>query len=532
MIKKLHEAQLARSGKINKIEKIKQDHAPQEIWDRIEAYAKSGYESITKEDKEVLLKYFGIFDKKEPNSFMLRVRIPAGQLSAAQALVIGQIAQQYGQDYIDITTRMQVELRYLKIEEIPTILTMLKEVGISTYQTGIDNFRNIVTSPLDGLSQQSKITAYPLIKTLQSIFLEKEEWIGVLPRKFNTAILGNETNDCNIYGHDCSFVLAQKEETLGFNLYLGGKVGVQAKESGVFVAPDEVKDVYRGIIELFKTYGYRDNRNKNRLHFLIEDVGMTTFVEALQEHLGQPLQESGKLLVNEEFLMGSDGVVALNNGLFAQHISIPTGIFSGSALIDVAQLAKEYEGAIRLSVEQSLYIVNVSTSALETLHKSDLFKQYEVYQSPYFQHLIACAGSQTCKFGVIENKPDAIAMAHYLSKEVPLDSGNVRMYWSACPKGCGIHGVGDIGFEGCKAKDSEGNSVDGVHIFVGGKASHEAKEARVLFKSVPLLEAPQKVAKLMEIYRTSKLPHESFEMFDTRVFQTMSVEEITSLLGA
>ncbi len=117
---------------------------------------------------------------------------------------------------------------------------------------------------------------------------------------------------------------------------------------------------------------------------------------------------------------------------------------------------------------------------------------------------------------MIPNKPDAIEMSEFLNKEVPIEDGKVRLYWSACPKGCGIHGVGDIGFEGCKAKDEEGNRVDGVNIFIGGRATKEAREAEIFAKAVPLSEAKYIIKELLEKYKEHKLPNESFEAYYQR----------------
>jgi len=130
--------------------------------------------------------------------------------------------------------------------------------------------------------------------------------------------------------------------------------------------------------------------------------------------------------------------------------------------------------------------------------------------------MIACAGTATCSFGVIPNKPDAIEMAQYLSSEVAIENASVRMNWSACPKGCGVNGIADIGFEGCKAKDSEGNRVDGVHIFIGGKITRVAKEAHILHKALPITEAKYHVKYLLKTYAAQKQRGETYEAFDDR----------------
>ncbi|HHH19092.1 MAG TPA: ferredoxin--nitrite reductase [Campylobacterales bacterium] len=525
----LEEAFNTRNKKINKIEKIKELKTPIEVYNRLDEICASGLENLEDADSGFFLKCFGAFLKKD-GKFMLRLRIPAGQLSVEQAAKIGEVSKLYGDNYIDITTRQQIELRYIELENLGTVLKELESVGITTFQTGVDNFRNIVTSSFDGLGDKSIIEVKPLIDELQSLFLKKEDWIGTLPRKFNTGILGTNVNDCNIYGHDCCLIVAKKEETLGFNLYLGGRVGVQARDTGLFVRVDEVVPTFLAIIQLFKQYGFRDNRNKNRLHFLLEAVGMEAFVEAIQSHSGIDYLSSGEILAHNEYQLDESGVFDLAEALKAVHLSIPSGVFSGSSLMEVAQLAKNEGADIRLSIEQSLYLI-CEADKVRSIQSSPLFEQYHAYLHTYFNHQIACAGTATCAFGVIPNKPDAIAMANFLQREVPIEGGKVRMYWSACPKGCGIHGVADIGFEGCKAKDEAGNKVDGVHILIGGKATQEAKEARVLFKSLPLPVAQQKVKRLMEMYRDERREGESFEAFDSRVLSGLSIEELTKRVG-
>jgi len=528
MMSKLQEAFDSRNKKINKVEKVKDIKTPMSVFNELEMISSAGLDSLKDEDSSFFLKCFGAVLKKD-GTFMLRVRIPAGQLSIDQAIAIGSLSKAYCDDYIDITTRQQIELRYIQIEDLYAVIKGLSDAGISTFQTGVDNFRNIVTSSFDGLGESSIIRVKPIIDELQSIFMEKEEWIGTLPRKFNTAILGSRMNDCNIYGHDCCFILAQKDDEVGFNLYLGGRVGVQARDTGLFISQDQVVSVFKAVIELFKRYGFRDNRNKNRLHFLLEAVGMDAFVEAILEFSGIDLQSSGTILSTDEFILDEGGVYSLSNELSAVHLSIPSGIFTGESLIEVAKVAQNVAGEIRLSVEQSLYIMT-SPKKVEAVKTSMLFEIYSRYHNTYFNHQIACAGTETCAFGVIKNKPDAIAMANFLQQEVPIPGGKVRMYWSACPKGCGIHGIADIGFEGCKAKDEDGNKVDGVHILIGGKATKEAKEARVLYKAVPLTEAKYKVKSLMELYRDQRQEKESFEAFDTRVLSTLTPEEIVKVL--
>jgi ferredoxin-nitrite reductase len=508
------QANEARSAKRHKTESIKDTFNVTEAWERLIGYSKNGYASISEDDKDFVLKSFGIFDRPAtPERFMLRVRIAGGALSVEQAMAVAYVATTFGQDYIDLTTRQQIELRYLRIEDIPEAYKRLEDVGLTGYQTGVDNFRNILIDPLDGLAMDNIISCRGIMEGIQSIFLKNPDWITTLPRKFNVGINGSLSNRCNIFGQDFALSLAQKEGTYGFNLYLGGRVGSLAHNADMFVLPNEAVKVFEAVATLFKTYGFRDNRNKNRLKFLIEAVGIDEFRLAIEEQLGHTMATAGESL---SALEGGDhyGKIALNDGSHALYSAVPSGVFSGTDLRHAAEIAQTQNGAIRLTIEQNLIITGIRDE--ESALQSPLFVKYPNRPSPYMANLIACAGSEHCPFGVIPGKPDAITMSDYLTHTVPIEDAKIRLYWSACVKGCGVHGAGDLGFVGCKVPRN-GKTVLGVDIFIGGTLSGEGGEGHLLLKGVVLEEAKEYVAELMREYRDLKIPKESLEHFITRL---------------
>ncbi len=524
-MKLLQEAFNARNKKQNKIEKIKELKTPQCVIDNLKTICENGYKNLDVNDAKYFLKCYGIYDKGD-NSFMIRVRIPAGQLNYEQSQMIGKLALEFGDNYIDVTTRQQIELRYLKLENLYTILTSLESVGITTYQTGVDNLRNIVTDALDNISHDSIIHTLPLIEKLQDIFMKNDDYISTLPRKFNTAILGSATNTCNIFGHDCCFALASKDGEYGFNVYLGGRVGMQAQCADIFVTEENIELFFTTLLDLFKEFGFRDNRNKNRLVFLIQAVGMEAFIIALKEKASCSFQTAGVNLISSKSLVVGNKIFQKDNQL-SKKIIVAAGITSGSDLIELSDCANKYaSGDLRLSYDQNIYIINIHKSNYTKLDQNPIIKKYSSYNNIYFNDMIACAGTKTCSFAVIPNKSDAINMATYLQNEVPLIDAKVRMNWSACIKGCGIHGIADIGFEGCKAKDSEGHNCDGVHILIGGKITTKAIEASYFIKSVPVTRAKYYVKYLLLAYSQLKELNESFEEFETRVLKQYSKQSL------
>lgn len=522
----LQKAYDARAKKINKIEKLKELKTPAEAYEKLQEYAKDGYGSIPDEDKKYFLKCFGIYDRPAtPERFMLKLRTSGGFLNSDQARVIGECANEFGQNYIDLTTRQQCELRYLRIEDLPTIIKRLEAVGIDGYQTGVDNIRSIMCDPLDEMAFDNVLPSHKILLKLQDMFMYKKEWISTLPRKFNTAITGSFSNRCNVYCHDISFVLAQKDGVYGFNMYLGGKVGIVGKNADIFLKDEEeVLSAFESTIGIFKEYGFRDNRNKNRLHFLIEAVGIKEFCDAIRKKSKIDFALAGESMTKLDFNDPDHGRVQLRDGSFGLHVVVPSGMFEGTAFIEVARLSEEYgSSSVRLDMEQSLYIMGVKDT--EALLKEKFFDTYKSVNTPYLNHLIACAGTQHCPFGVIENKNDAIDMAKYLDDKVPLDSGRVRMYWSACVKGCGIHGLGDIGFEGCKTK-IDGEPVDGVNISMGGKLVSEGQEGHTVIKSAPLKYARYYIESIMLEYKKLRKNNEIFENFNDRILSQYSLANI------
>ena len=529
-MEKLIKVSQERNKKLNKIELLKQEHTPREAWERLEEYAEKGFSSIPEHDLNYFFKCFGVFYRPAtPERFMIRVRVPGGRLTYDQAVKIGELAQKYGNDYIDLTTRMQVELRYIRIEDLPVVLRELESVGITTFQTGVDNFRNIVQDPLDGVAFDNVIQTWDILLKMQDIFLKKEEWICKLPRKFNISISGSFSNRCNVFGHDACFVLAEKDGVFGFNVFLGGKVGAVARPADVFLLGEEVPPFFEALGRVLKKYGFKDSRNKNRLKYLIDAVGMEELIKAVEIEGGKGFRSAGTTLIP---VQGGDKTekIQLKDGTFAVHMVVPSGIFSGSAIIGAAEVSKEYgSGEIRLTVEQNLYILGVPEEKMEKALSQPVFQKYKNRHSVFFSDLIACAGTEHCPFGVIPNKPDAIDTAQYLTEKFPDLDGKIRMYWSACQKGCGIHGLGDLGFVGVKFRQN-GKAVLGVDVHIGGTVTKESEEGKLLIKNVPLEKIKYFVEELVIEFERLRKSGESFEEFYRRVLTRISKEAVRFLV--
>ncbi len=504
--------------RVNRIEVIKKELHPfdEEFKKRMERYFEDGnWENIPEEDRDVRFKWYGIFHRKAtPGYFMVRIRVPNGRLTYEQAKIVSYLSEKFCRGEVEITSRQQLQIRWIELRNIPEILEALKSVGLTTLQTGMDNVRNVTGDPLTGLAEDSLIDTLRLTKEITNVFLGRKKYAD-LPRKFNVAILGSQTDSINAMFNDICLYLAEKDGKLGFNVYLGGKIGsggpVRAVDMDAFVEPYEAVDLCRAVLDIYSTFGNRENRSRNRLFFLLQEWGVDRFREEMEQRMYKPLPSKGKDLVNR---WGErEGIVNLRNGTFAVSAIVLAGKIKAEDLRRAAELSRKYGSReLRLSVYQNLYIPNVPEENLDDLLKDEFFEKYPTVSSPFMTHLIACAGSDTCGFGVIPNKSDALRVARYLSERVKPDSP-IRMHWSACAKGCGQHGSGDIGFVGTKTK-LNGEVVLAVDIFAGGSTTTEGFK---VVQGFPLDKAEEAIETLVKYYLENCQNGETFAQFAHRV---------------
>jgi len=467
----------------------------------------TGLKYLKDADKKALER-FGIFLKKD-KKFMVRLRIPAGELLAEQAMVIGEVSKLYAEDYLDFTVRQEIELRYVALEDLSTLLNKLADVGISTFQTGGVGIRNITTSIFNAIKGYGIVDVLPLIQQIEQGIIEREEYLAYLPNYLNVSFLGSCVNDCNLYGNDCAFAVTTRGDKIGFRLYLGGGDGAVARDTGLFIALDEVLYTFWVVVDLYSILA----KKREQLSTLLRRVGWQSFLRGLEKRL-QKEPTLTDPLVHEPFPITLE---PYGDALTLVELSTPLGLFSGSALIEVATEANSLEAKIRISQEQSLYWV-VSSKSVKQLKNSLIYRLYEPYGRTYFNHHIASTSQETVAFSSLPNKINALAMANFLEREVPLPKdAHVRIYWSSCAQGYGLHDIADIGLESWEMVDTKGVRDRRFNLYLGGKVTTQPRLGRLIAKGITFKEAQQQVKRFMERYRDYRYEAESFEAFESRL---------------
>jgi ferredoxin-nitrite reductase len=512
LINKKHDLCSFKLLTMNKIEILKAEKDGLKIIEDINRMALEGWESIGEDDVQ-RLKWYGLFLRNPtPGFFMLRIRIPNGIAFSHQIKTIALIAGKFGNGIIDITTRQQVQLRQLKIDNIPEVFNILEEAGLTSCQTGLDNVRNIMGCPVAGLTPREKVDGSSIVKALNDHIVGNPEYSN-LPRKFNIVISGCPDDCVHAETQDLALIPAVQElggkKVYGFNVLAGGKLGSGgyriASSLNIFLAPDEVVDVCAQIILIYRDHGSREARNKNRLSFLLEEWGEEKFRAEIEKRLGKSLTVCGVDIRGTE---KSDHI-----GVFRQKqqlmnyvgLKIPVGRIQSTKLEDIGRLAERYgTGEIRFSHSSSLVIPNVPDNKLGEMLEEQTVTEFTYFPSSVMRGLVACVGSDYCNLAAIETKSQALKVASQLEGKLP-NTAPITMHWSGCPASCGNHLVADVGLLGKKMK--RGNDVvEAVDIYMGGRTGTHPKLATKVMEDVPC----DQLAKVLEYvipYHTRQKMH-------------------------
>jgi ferredoxin-nitrite reductase len=479
----------------NKFEKFKAEKDGLAVKDELEHFAQIGWEAMDKTDLEYRLKWLGIFYRPvTPGKFMMRLRLPNGILISNQMRVLAEIAQRYGDDgNVDVTTRQNLQLRGIRIEDVPDIFRRLKAVGLTSVQSGMDNVRNITGSPVAGLDGDELIDTRTLVQQVQDMITNQGEGnpeFTNLPRKFNIAIEGGRDNSVHAEINDIAFVPAYKEGQLGFNVVVGGFFSAKRCEAAIplnaWVPPNEdVVDLCRAILEVYRDNGLRANRQKSRLMWLIDELGIEQFRAMVAAKFGRPLATDAEKDEVDWEKRDHIGIFPQKQaGLSYAGLHVPVGRLYAQDLFDLARLAEVYgNGEIRLTVEQNVIIPNIPEENLETFLGESLLQKFAIAPKPLERALISCTGAQFCGFALVETKNRALALTRALDEELEL-SRPVRIHWTGCPNSCGQPQVADIGLMGTKVR-KDGKTVEGVDVYMGGKVGKDAKLGTCVEKGIP-----------------------------------------------
>ncbi len=473
---------------LNPNERTKKDDDGLNVRARIVSiYAHRGFASIDPADLRGRMRWWGLYTQRKPGIdggrtavlephelddeyFMLRIRIDGGQLNPDQLRAIARVSTRYGRGTADLTDRQNVQLHWVRIEDVPAIWQELESVGLSTAEACGDTPRVVLGSPVAGISADEVLDATPAIRAIVDRYIGDKAFSN-LPRKFKSVVawlpdVPYEANDIAFLG------VNHPEHGPGFDLWVGGGLSTNpmlAQRLGVWVPLDEVPDVWAGVVGVFRDYGYRRLRSRARLKFLVADWGVERFRDVLEgEYLHRRLLD-GPAPELPRVPIDHIGVHRQRDGRYYVGAAAVAGRVSGTILARVADLAEANgSGRIRLTPYQKLLILDLDESRVDSVVAGLREIGLDPAPSVWRRGTMACTGIEYCKLAIVETKARAAEVVAHLESVLSDVDTAITINVNGCPNACARTQVADIGLKGQLVPGPDGEMVEGFQIHLGG----------------------------------------------------------------
>lgn len=517
---------LAEGKKLSNEEIAKRAKNPLDLWEEMKANAAEG--RFPKGTDVFLHKFHGLFYvAPAQNSFMCRLRIPNGILTAHQLGGLAEIAEKYAGGYADVTTRANLQLREVGPKSIIDLLMAIQDLGLVMRGAGADNIRNITGSPTAGIDPDELIDTRPLARALHHTILNHRELYG-LPRKFNIAFDGggrvSVLEDTNDIGFAAAAVGEGQIVPAGvyFRVLLGGITGHGdfARDAGLLLTPEDCVPAALAFVRVFIDHGDRTDRKKARLKYVLDRLGLEEFISEAEKHFGASFRRAPL----DACLPRAPRVKGAHIGAHSQRqpglcylgVILPVGRMTTPQMRGLVDLAARHgSGILRLTVWQNLLISDVPENDIGAVREELGHLGLAAEASPIRAGLVACTGNTGCKFSATNTKGQALVLAEHLEARVILD-WPINIHLTGCPNSCAQHYVGDIGLLGVKVEAGD-DMIEAYNVVVGGGAGAERRLGREIWNAVPSTELLTRLEHLLGAYLTHRTgPAESFQAFTDR----------------
>ena len=486
-------------SKLNKREKYKARLRP---YDYFKEFDSLDFESLGEGDR-FYLQDFGIFttDFLE-DEFTMRLRVPSGRVSAEQFAHIADVVEEYDLTTV-LTARAGIQFHGLEADDVHEVFKKFNSLGLTTWQSFGDNIRNIVSDVYDEKGKYAEIEVYSIVQEMQNFIVENPRYVGMLPRRVSIGISGNSASVTSLFANDVYFALAKKDDTFGFNVYMGGKNTEVAQDANIFLKKDEVFEFFKAFVEAFYLHGSRFARSKTRLFYMIEDIGMDGLRAHIQKEYKKEFVGAGELELQKVVFSHHE---QLNDGTYAYCYQTDFSRVSVDEMKKISKFAQDNDAEIRIGIDQNIYLLGLkdNTTPFESPKESST--------------ILACAGN-LCPFSFWNIKDDTSYIP--LSK---INEHGIQVGFSGCAKGCGRHYHTDIGLIGLKTNNF-GDTEGGARVFLGAVHTNGTSVARMIFSMVPFVHLNDTLLLIIKLYEQSG--YKDFEEFSYNVLNKFSAEFLT-----
>ncbi|MBD2503983.1 precorrin-8X methylmutase [Anabaena azotica FACHB-119] len=480
------------------------------------------------------------------DGILSRIRIPGGMIDSKQCQAIADIADQYGGGYIDVTNRANIQIREIRGNIDSPVLKQLQDLGLGASNTGVDQIRNIMTSPTAGIDKHELIDTRPFVKTWDNYINEHSALAG-LSAKFSVCFDGGGLSVSD-RPNDITFIAILVDGSVYFRLCLSmGAKGTPPVDTGILLSPTACLPVLAALADVYLAHSDISSQRQPRLREVINSIGLNSYLQEAEKRLpfalerknltplppslqgkgekenhyslprkGEKENHYSPLLVGEGLGERSTNYHHIGihpqrqQGLYYIGIVLPLGRLDTKQLRGLAQLSSKYGSGIRLTPWQNLLLTDIAQAQLTDVQNQILGLGLDFSPANIQSGLVACSGNQGCAAAATDTKGHALALADYLQSLVTLEQP-VNIHFSGCEKSCAQHNKGDITLLGVNYGTGER-----YQVFVGGGDSKD-KFGHQLYQDVAVAELPTLIERILKLYKSQQLnPDECLGKFAHR----------------
>lgn len=484
----------------------------------------------------------GVYGQRQPGVQMIRIKLPFGKVSFQQVLRIADVADEYGSGNLHLTTRQDIQVHYVSLDRSPQLWAELERDDITLREACGNTVRNVTASPDAGINADELFDVTPYAHAVFKYFL-RNPICQEMGRKFKIAFSATDKDTAFTYIHDLGFIPRLNENAeRGFKVMLGGGLGAQPFLANVvheFLPENKVIPYIESLLRVFDRYGERTNRNKARLKYLVQKLGLEEVLRLIDEELTankyktyeinleaiplpvlpEPVAEaaiSDADAVHYQQWLDTNVVPQKQEGFYGVYVKVPIGdIKTDRARKLIAAVRPFVADDIRITINQGLLLKFVSKEAL-----SGLFNSLNVldFATPGFDSLgdiTTCPGTDTCNLGISNSMSLSLVLEKVIFDEYPdfIYDKDIKIKISGCMNSCSQHGLAHIGFHGSSVK-ANGKVVPAVQVLIGGGTvgSGLGRAAERVIK-VPTKRAPDVLRAILDDFSSNSPAEQSFHAY-------------------
>ncbi|MFM6976694.1 MAG: HEPN domain-containing protein [Sphingobacteriaceae bacterium] len=490
----------------------------------------------------------GIYGQRQPGVQMIRIKLPFGKVNFKQLLSIVDISDEYASGNLHLTTRQDIQIHYVSLDRTPELWQKLEQDDITIREACGNTVRNVTASATAGIDPTEPFDVSPYAQAVFEYFL-RNPICQEMGRKIKMAFSSSEADTAFSFIHDLGFIPKIKTENgqqvRGFKVLLGGGLGAQpymAHAVHEFLAEEELIPYIETVLRVFDRYGERNNRNKARLKFLVQKLGLAEMLRLIAEE--RPANKTQTFWINRDAvalpelpsevvfqeivhhdLAAYDEWLSTNvfeqkqTGYYGVYVKVTTGdISTEKARKFIAVIKDLVADEIRITQNQGLLLKFVRKAALPQLYAGLLSLGLAASGFDSVADITTCPGTDTCNLGISNSTELSRVLETLLMDEYQelVYNRDIKIKISGCMNSCGQHGLAHIGFHGSSIKAND-KVVPAVQVLLGGGILGDGtgRAAERVIK-IPSKRATHLLRLLLNDYQENSLTDELFNTYYDR----------------